>query len=166
MIVVADTSPFVGLIGIGLIDTLPQLYKSVVIPPAVAGELASPHRPPSVRTFIASTPSWLSVRIPSAVEIIADLDPGELEAISLARELKAELLLIDETAGRRAAIARKIQTVRTAAILFNAANKGLIPDLADAYARLRATNFRVPPEALDVMLKKHLEIQRRKQDGG
>ena len=62
MLVVADTSPLIGLLKIGLIDVLPKLYGSVVIPTEVATELASPKRPIEIQSFIATPPKWLSVR--------------------------------------------------------------------------------------------------------
>ena len=96
MIVVADTSPFLVLVAIGHVDVLPHLYGRLVIPPEVAGELASPRRTKLVQTFIASPPSWLEQRAPSAVERIPDLDPGEAAAISLACELRADQVIIDE----------------------------------------------------------------------
>lgn len=83
------------------------------------------------------------------------MDTGERSAINLAIELKANLLLIDEKAGREAAIARGIQTLRTAALLFDAAQAGVLADLRDAYERLSATNFRVNRKILDELLKKH-----------
>src|SRR5579863_2662522 len=105
MLVVADTSPFIALLKISHADILPKLYRLVVIPPQVAGELASPKRPPEVQAFIAKPPDWLSIRTPSKLEIIQGLDSGECAAINLARELRADLLLIDETKGREAAAA-------------------------------------------------------------
>jgi predicted nucleic acid-binding protein len=44
MIVVADSSPIVVMVGIGHVDMLPALFQRVVIPPEVASELASPRR--------------------------------------------------------------------------------------------------------------------------
>ena len=155
MLVVADASPLVGLVKIGHAELLAALYGTVVIPSQVAAELASPKRPAEIRAFMASSPPWLSIRAPSRLEAIDDLDPGELEAISLARELGADLLLIDEAKGRAAAIALGIPTARTAAVLFDAANAGVLPDLKSAFDKLRATNFRVPAKVLDELLARH-----------
>ena len=161
MLVVADTSPFIGLIKIGHVEVLPRLYGAVMIPPEVAAELASSKRTPDVRAFIASDPPWLSVRAPVRVETITGIDPGECAAISLARELGADLLLIDENKGREAAMARHIRTVRTAAVLFDAANVGVLPDLKSAFDRLKATNFRVPVKVLDELLRRHQAFRAR-----
>lgn len=167
MLVVADTSPLIGLVRIGYIDILPRLYGSVIIPTEVAAELASIARPLEERAFVLAPPAWLSVRRPTQVEAIADLDAGECAAISLVRELGADLLLIDEAKGRQAAIARSIRTARTAAVLFDAANFGAIADLKDAFDKLRDTNFRVPHDVLDELLKLHEQIRaQRGKPGG
>ena len=160
MLVVADASPIVGLVKIGHVDVLAALYGSVVIPPQVAAELVSARRPAEVLAFMSSPPAWLSVRAPSRLEAIADLDPGELEAISLAKELGADLLLIDEARGREAAIALQIPTARTAAVLLDAANAGVLSDLKSAFDKLRATNFRVPGKVLDELLARHQAARR------
>jgi predicted nucleic acid-binding protein len=87
-----------------------------------------------------------------------DLDAGEAAAIALARELGANSLLMDERKG--VAIARGMGLVveRTPTVLAIAAERGLI-DLNAAFARLKATNFRVPPALLDQLLA---EFQRRR----
>jgi len=160
MLVVSDASPFVALVKIKLVDMLPKLYGSVVIPGEVAAELADSSRPQEVRSFIASAPAWLNVREPKDIENIAGIDAGERAAISLARELKADILLIDEVRGREAAIARNIRTLRTTAMMLDAANAGAIPDLKAAFDRLKATNFRVKPETLDGLLRQHEEFKK------
>ena len=164
MIVIADTSPFIGLLKIGCVDVLPKLYQTVIIPTQVAKELFDSHRPPIVQTFISKPPIWLSIKTPSSLESIPGIDEGELAAISLAQELSANLLLMDETRGREVALARNIPTVRTAAVLVEAANAGLI-NLKEAFDKIRATNFRVPVEALEALLKKHDDFMRNKDRG-
>ncbi len=160
MIVVADSSPLIGLLKIGHVDVLPNLYGNVVIPPEVASELSSPKRPMIVQTFMATMPHWFSIQAPSTLEKITGIDAGEIAAISLARELNADLLLIDEAKGREEAIARHIRTARTGAVLFDAANAGVLPDLKAAFDALRATNFRIPSDVLDELLKRHEELKK------
>ncbi len=67
MIVVADASPIIVLVNIQLADLLPTLFGRVIVPDAVALELASARRPDPVRSFIASPPVWLEVRTPKTV---------------------------------------------------------------------------------------------------
>lgn len=163
MLVVADASPFVGLVKIGLVDILPKLFGTVVIPPEVRADLLKPSQAFEVITFVTSPPAWLTVRAASVIEAIPDLDIGECAAISLAKELHADLLLIDEARGRDAAIARNIVTFRTAAVIRQAADSGFVPNLRDAFDRLKKTNFRVPQEALDLLLKDHEAMKSRQR---
>ena len=54
------------------------------------------------------------------------LNPGEREAIRLAQELHADLLLIDERQGRLEARRRAIPTTETLGVLLAAQKRGLI----------------------------------------
>jgi uncharacterized protein len=80
-------------------DYWPLLYQQVLIPSAIYRELTDPARtlPPAID--LASAP-WLTVAVaanPNRVqELRKDLDPGEAEAIVLAVERQADLLLVDE----------------------------------------------------------------------
>src|SRR5690348_9376816 len=126
MLVVADSSPLIVLINIGHIDVLPALFGDVVIPPEVAVELSQPNRPAAVRDFAANRPPWLIERIPTQIESIPSLHAGELAAISLAGELRADLLLIDEIAGRKAAVERGIPITGTIGVLELGADRELL----------------------------------------
>ena len=154
MIVVADSSPLIVLVNIGHIRVLPELFGEVVIPPQIAAELADARRPQAVQDFIAAKPAWLSVRTPARVEPIPELHEGERAAISLAGELKADLLLIDESDGRSAALARHLQITGTIGILQRAAEQGLL-DLANAFERIKQTDFWISPRLLDAELARH-----------
>jgi predicted nucleic acid-binding protein len=103
MIVVADSSPLIVLVNIGHIEILPALFGEVFIPPQIAAELSEAKRPHPVRNFIAGKPAWLRIQAPANVELIPEIHECESAAISLASELKADLLLIDERDGRSAA---------------------------------------------------------------
>ncbi len=160
MLVVADSSPLIVLINIGCIDILPRLFGKVIIPPEVSSELAQEKRPRPVRVFIASPPAWLIEQAPSSVEPIPMLHPGEASAISLALEVHADLLLIDEMLGRKAAVVRGIHVTGTIGIIEQAADHGLL-DLKEAFAQIKKTDFWISAELLDARLKLYV---RRKQN--
>ena len=159
MLVVADTSPVIVLINIEHVDVLPALFGQIVIPPEVSAELNQANRPEAVRRFITARPSWLLERTASKIESIPSLRAGELAAISLARELNADLLLIDDVAGRNAAAARHIPFTGTIGVLESAADRGLL-DLQDCFSRLKETDFWISHELLDERLALHLARRR------
>ena len=109
MVVVADTSPINYLVLIGQIDLLIRLYTRILIPPAVLAELKHPLAPKPVRDWACDTPKWLEVLSPKDSLTLAQLDLGETEAIALATEMHAEVLLIDEQAGRQEAVRRGLR---------------------------------------------------------
>jgi predicted nucleic acid-binding protein len=151
MLVVADSSPVIVLVNIGHINVLPMLFGQVVIPPEVAAELRQANRLPAVRRFMASAPLWLVERAPAIIEPVASLHAGELAAISLARELHADLLLIDEMEGRKAAADRQIPITGTIGVLELAADRGLL-DLPEAFERVKGTDFWISHQLLDQRL--------------
>jgi predicted nucleic acid-binding protein len=149
MLVVADSSPLIVLINIGHIEILPRLFGTVLIPPAISAELRNEKRPKAIRSFIENPPAWLIEQSPRTNEEIPLLDPGEVAAINLALEIRADLLLIDESMGRKAAIARGIHIAGTIGILEQAADQQLL-DLTVAFERIKESDFWISPELLDV----------------
>lgn len=125
-LVVADSSPIRYLVEIESVSLLPVLFDAVAIPRAVALELSHPSAPPSVRQFIASIPTWMSIIHPRETEKIPEIDPGEEAAIALAREIHADLLLMDDAVGRRDAAERGLRVVGTIGVIERAAIARLI----------------------------------------
>ena len=123
MIVVSDTSPILNLAAVDKLHLLLDLYAEIVVPPAVQGELA--------RNGIQLDPSWTRVVAAQDQNDVAalreQLDPGEAEAIVVAAELAAELLLVDEKRGRRIAIDRGLEVTGLLGVLAEAKARGLIP---------------------------------------
>jgi predicted nucleic acid-binding protein len=101
---------------------LPDLYAEIVVPPAVEREL--------LRNGIRLEFSWTRVVAPrnqSEVTVLREqLDPGEAEAIVVAGELAADLLLVDETRGRRIAVDRGLEVTGLLGVLAEAKARGLI----------------------------------------
>ena len=58
-----------------------------------------------------------------------DLDAGEAEAIALAKEIKAELILLDERDARKIAKSLSLKTLGTVGVLIKAKQSGKIESL-------------------------------------
>jgi predicted nucleic acid-binding protein len=148
MIVIADTSPLNYLIQIECESLLQQLYNRVVIPEAVLLELRHPSAPRIVRVWAENLPTWTEIKRASASDdpYLHGLGNGEREAILLAEELSADLLLMDERKGRAEAARRNIITTGILGVLARAAHRGLV-NASDAYRRLMlTTKFRSDPQ--------------------
>jgi predicted nucleic acid-binding protein len=131
VIVVSDTSPLTSLLIVHQIGLLAELYGSVVVPPAVAGELRRRHS--SLPAFIREVPLHDRSR---AARLSEQLDAGEAEAIALAVELKADVLLIDELEGRLVARREGIPIVGLLGILVQAKRRGLIQAVGPVMSQL------------------------------
>jgi predicted nucleic acid-binding protein len=129
LIVVSDTSPVLNLALIGRLDLLQLLYHQVLIPTAVYRELtiSKMDLPPAID--LATMP-WLIVAAAKdqdrVQELREELDPGEAEAIVLAIERRAGLLLVDERRGRRTATAAGLTVTGLLGVVARAKQTGLI----------------------------------------
>jgi len=129
LIVVSDTSPILNLARIGRLDLLPSLYGQVLIPPAVSAELAT-FRGDAFEPFDSTSVPWLILGVPAdqnrVQDLCAVLDAGEAEAIVLAVERRAELLLVDERRGRRTAAGLGLRITGLLGVLAEAKRAGLV----------------------------------------
>jgi predicted nucleic acid-binding protein len=161
MLVVADSSPLLYLVLIEQAGLLPALFGEIVIPDEVARELAHDNAPQRIREFLAARPAWLSVRTPRSLTPIPGIDPGEQAAISLAEELGADLLLIDDLDGRRAAQRRGIPVTGTLGVLDRAADRGLV-DIRRALDDLQTTTMHLSQSLVQSLVKRYTSVD----DGG
>ena len=156
MIVISDSTPLHYLILIDEIQVLGELFGQVVIPQAVFDELQHENTPPGVKSWIADAPPWLQVRHTSVTTDpqLAVLGAGEREAILLAQELRADLLLMDDRAGRHEAERRNLKFIGSLAVLEEGAKRGLV-NLREALAKRQQTSFRVSKEVLESLLERN-----------
>src|SRR2546421_5417298 len=162
--IVANTPPLTSLVLIKAAEFLQNLYRTFLIPPAVKAELTHPNTPAIVRAWISQPPQWLEVvSLKQPVDsALAHLDAGEREAISLASELQATLLLMDERDGVTIARHRGLKVVGTLAALDLAAAHGLV-ELQTMFDRLRATTFRSPVRLMASMLEQDVDRKKRQE---
>jgi len=108
---VSNSSPLIALEQIGQVDLLRDLFQEVLIPDSVAAEsrLTVPPRP-----WIVLQPLRGGLH-PGTLR--PALGSGEREAISLALELEARTIIIDDDPARRIAGELGLNVVGTAGIL-------------------------------------------------
>lgn len=142
MIVVSDTSPISTLINTGKVELLRRLYGDVLIPEAVCKELSRTHT--VLPDFVRCEP----VTNMAAVKLLMrELDAGEAEAIVLAKEKHADLLLVDEMSGRSVATREGLRFVGLVGVLLQAKAQGLIPSVSDVLEEIETnTTFYLSDE--------------------
>ena len=142
-IVVSNTTPLIALAWLQRLDLLPVLFTVVHIPEAVRDEIKS--KPQAIGVAELEASDWLVVTPitnPLAVELLLDqLDLGESQAIVLAHELHANLLLMDERRGRRRALQSGLTVVGTLGILIEAHGQNLVGPLRPMLDLLRKLPF-------------------------
>jgi predicted nucleic acid-binding protein len=157
-LVVADTGPLNYLVLTGDVELLPKLFGRVLAPQAVCDELANRDAPAAVRAWAAHKPAWLEVRQDPDTHpddgTTPTLDRGERATIALALAVKADLVLMDDQEGVAVARREGLVVTGTLGVLDLAARRAMV-DLAQAFARLKATSFYYRQGLLDALLAQH-----------
>ncbi|HET6765365.1 MAG TPA: DUF3368 domain-containing protein [Longimicrobiaceae bacterium] len=154
MIVVSDASPLITLAAVGRLEVLRALYGTVCVPEQVYAEVTG--RGPGAQEIRQA--EWIEVRAISDRGMLHTvrgvLDPGELEAIALAMELRADLILIDESRARAAAISAGLHVVGVLGVIALAKGRGLIPSARELVDAMKlATGFRIAPALVQSLLE-------------
>jgi len=129
-VVVSDSSVLISLGAVGQLGLLQHYHEEILIPDAVWREVTvdAAQRPGARAVTQAQTEGWLHVRTPGncplLVSLRARLDAGEAEAIALAVESNASLILLDENEGRTDARALGLAVTGTVGLLLRARRDG------------------------------------------
>lgn len=142
MIVVSNTSPITNLAAVSQLTLLQQLYSSIIIPEAVYKELTD------VETLVpgateVKTLEWIQMQQVTnlmSLSLLTELDKGEAEAIALAIELNADLLLLDERRGYQVASQLGLKVTGLLGVLIAAKSRGLIPTVKPVLNDLISTS--------------------------
>jgi predicted nucleic acid-binding protein len=129
MKIVSNASPLISLARIGQLEILQRLYGELTIPEAVWREVVVEGAgQPGAKEV--ETASWIRVQPATNRDLVQalrqELDAGEAEAIALALEVEAALLLMDEHLGREMALHMKVRCIGLIGILVEAKHKGLV----------------------------------------
>ncbi|MDL2123094.1 MAG: DUF3368 domain-containing protein [Deltaproteobacteria bacterium] len=125
-IVISNATPIISLCSVGYEFVLKELFHHILIPKAVDMELRSLDKPGSRFSDL----KWVEVVSVQNEEVIVflrkDIDKGEAETIALAKQMNADVVIIDENAGYQIARHFGLPVVRTLSILKVAKDKKII----------------------------------------
>jgi len=142
-VVIVNTTPLVGLVLIGHLELLKRLYGTVLIPPAVEAEVLA-GGPDRIGSAQIQRADWIRVtplRDQGRADLIVDLDRGEAEAIALAQELNADLVVLDERLARLFAKRLGLRVTGVLGVLLRAKSAGHVRALRPLLTELRAGGF-------------------------
>jgi hypothetical protein len=146
---ICNTSPLQYLHQLGLLHLLPALLGRIVVPLAVANELAvgqaSGIDVPDMRTL-----DRIEIRSPAhppASPLSHDLGPGESAVLAIvlaiALEVTDPLVILDDLLARQEATALNLPVRGTLGVLLDAKRQGIIPAVAPILDQLDTLRFRV-----------------------
>ena len=147
MIVVSNSSVLIALSTIQKLDLLKENFKKVYIPEAVWNEVVvRGEGEPGCQEV--KNAGWIETKKIKNVNLVSafdeSLDKGEAEAITLALELSADLILLDEKDARLIAEKYKLKPLGTVGILVLAKKKNNIDNLKSELDKLiNEGNFRI-----------------------
>jgi predicted nucleic acid-binding protein len=141
---VVNSGPLVALSLLDQLDLLPALFSECWVPQAVFNEVAVAGIGKPGASALRSV-AWQSrVRVCAAPDplLVMELDAGEAEVITLARQLAPCMAIIDERRGRK--IAQQVyglQVKGSAGILVEAHRRGLITEVRPQLLALRFAGY-------------------------
>jgi len=158
--VVSNSSPLIYLTELGKLELLRKMFGEVIIPEEVFNEVVVRGKeegfPDAKVIEKAVERGWLKVRKAQRrlEEDAPELDRGEVEVISLAREIGAGLVLMDDASGRSVSEALGLNTKGTVYVLLKAHRKSLLTkeETRALLARLIQVGFRLSPEVYSNIL--------------
>ena len=150
MTVVSNTTPIISLLKAGQLELLKTMFGEVIVPTAVYEELVSNPRFTDEAKLVSSSVfiRKASLHNEQAAHLLmrsAGLDKGESEAISLARETGAHMLLMDEAKGRQVAKRMGVPVMGTLGLLLASCKRGLLgrEDVLECIEAMKNAGIRI-----------------------
>ena len=148
--VIVNSTPLIILSKIGELEILKNLYGEIIIPRAVFEEV-------TIKSDAIKNLSWikiLEVQDKSNRKIYqAKLHDGEVEVMMLAKEISADLLIIDDNAAKKFAKFLGFQVTGTLGILLKSKSEKIISEVKPILEKMQAENFYISEEIIKLVLK-------------
>lgn len=161
MKVVSDSTVLIGLAKIEKTDLLRNIFHEIYIPEAVFKEVAEEgDRRAGAKTVREA--AWIIkkqiIDYTQANFLMTVLEKGEAEVLVMAKEIQADLLLLDEEKARKSAVRAGFKVMGLVGILIVAKKMGLITDIGTYIEKLQREKFRLSEKIVNMALKQAGEL--------
>lgn len=154
--VVVNTTPLIALSHVGQLDVLRKLYGEIIIPEAV-------HRELSVKTesvckrAVDSSRSWIRVdKIKNQMAksmYKTQLHDGEVEVMILAKEIMADVVIIDDANAKKHAKYLGLPVTGTLGVLLKAKQNGYVGELNPLLHQMVQNGIYISQNLIEMCLK-------------
>ncbi len=157
--VVSNTTPLISLLKLDRLEILNKIYSVICIPSAVYNEIEAGKDKPFYRDL--SKIDWIKIveiKNQNALKYFLDLDSGEAEAIVLATEINADLIIMDEKLGRFHAKHADLKVTGIIGVLIKAKQLGIITELKPLLFELIEKNVWIGDKLINEILAQSGEL--------
>lgn len=144
MVVVSNSSPIIHLVKINKLYLLERMYGQIFVPNQVYLECTETRQYHEEVKFISAA-SWIDIVQIKDIKLFkllySEIDAGEAEALVLAFENNADLVLLDDMEARSMARRLEFTVTGTLGVLLKAKKQGIITSLKEDISKLESTGF-------------------------
>lgn len=158
MIVLADSSPLIAFAKINCFPLFQKLFGNLIISSEVHAEVAIAGGGLAGAADVSA--SWVTVRqllYPAdltAAQLKTGLGVGELSTILLAKEIQADLIILDDLGARKLAQKQGLKVQGSIGVLEASFRRGYLRDLRQAYSDLLREGIYLDRQLLNFSLKR------------
>ncbi len=157
MIVVCDSTILIGLAKIGRLDLLKEIFSKITVPEEIFREVVEKGAGKPGSESIKDSP-WIEVvQVKDTTQVdllMIFLEKGEAEVLALAKQLGADLILVDEEKARKSALIAGYEVVGLLGILILGKKLGLVDQVRPLINELREKKFRISDKVVSETLKR------------
>ncbi|MDM8549376.1 DUF3368 domain-containing protein [Desulfobacterales bacterium HSG2] len=158
---VSDSTVLIGLAKIGKTDLLRDIFQKIYIPGAVFKEVTEEGDRRAGAKTVREAKWIIKKQINDHTQanlLMTVFEKGEAEVLVLAKEIQADLILLDEDKARKSAVRAGFKVMGLIGILIVAKRLGLITDIGSYIEKLQREKFRLGEKIVNMALKQAGEL--------